>query len=357
MARKSVGYTKLEWTCPNCGARNPGPQKTCSGCGAAQPADVKFEQTEGAGLITDEAEIQKAKAGADIHCAYCGARNPAGTEICTNCGGDLKEGKQREAGQVVGAFEGEKKEEKPCPACGALNPVNALNCNQCGSALSKPAAPAPVQPTARKVPLLAWIGLGILALILCICGIIGITRLTRTQEITGTVQDVSWQRVIAVEVLGPVEKEDWKEKVPANAKILDCGYKYAGEADQPAPVATEVCGTPYAVDEGSGYGEVVQDCVYRVYEEACRFTVEEWRASNPIVLEGSDFTPQWPEVQLAQNQRLGERSEEYRIIFKTDNDQFTYITRDFDLFQQCRPGSAWTLKVNAMGGVVSIDPK
>ena len=52
MAQESLGFVKLEWTCPKCGSRNPGPEKTCLGCGAPQPQDVKFEQAETQVLIT-----------------------------------------------------------------------------------------------------------------------------------------------------------------------------------------------------------------------------------------------------------------------------------------------------------------
>ena len=68
MARKSVGYVHMEWTCPNCGTRNKGTAKLCVNCATAQPADVEFEQVAQETLIEDEALIAKAKAGPDIHC-------------------------------------------------------------------------------------------------------------------------------------------------------------------------------------------------------------------------------------------------------------------------------------------------
>ena len=89
MARKKLGHIELQWTCPNCNGINPGPEKTCGNCGAPQPEDVEFEQADRQELITDEEKITKAEAGADIHCPYCGTRNPTGTEVCNNFGGDL----------------------------------------------------------------------------------------------------------------------------------------------------------------------------------------------------------------------------------------------------------------------------
>jgi len=103
MVKKTLGYVELEWRCPRCGSRNPGPEKTCNGCGAPQPEDVEFEQPAEEELVTEESEIERAKAGPDVHCAYCGARNPADAEICTQCGADLTEASARVSGRVVGA--------------------------------------------------------------------------------------------------------------------------------------------------------------------------------------------------------------------------------------------------------------
>ena len=63
MAKKSLGYTELEWTCPFCGTRNPGTAKKCTSCHAPQPTDVQFEQAAEDKLITDEDKIARAKAG------------------------------------------------------------------------------------------------------------------------------------------------------------------------------------------------------------------------------------------------------------------------------------------------------
>ena len=357
MARKTVGFTQLEWTCPNCGSRNPGPQKTCAGCGAAQPADVKFEQTEHAELLADQAEVELAKAGADIHCAFCGARNPAGTKICANCGADLSQGKQHASGEVVGAFETGPVEQKACPTCGALNPENALQCSKCGAPLARPmTAPAPVQ-TGKKTNWWLWGGLAVLGLVVAACLIFIILGSISTKQLDGIVQSASWQRSVAVESLGPVTKEDWKSDIPDNAKVGSCSLKYKSMQDQAAPVATEECGTPYSVDKGNGYSEVVQDCQYRVYEDSCSYTVDEWHQTDEAILQGTDLNPRWPEPTLMDQQRLGKRSEEYLVYFSTSKGPITYTTSDASQFSQFKPGSIWYLKLNAFDAVTGIQPK
>src|SRR5512134_1195914 len=100
-SRRTIGYIQNEWTCPNCGTRNKGGIKTCENCGAPQPENVQFELPAEQKLVTDKAALNAAKAAADIHCGFCGTRNPATAETCSQCGADLKEGKKRESGREL----------------------------------------------------------------------------------------------------------------------------------------------------------------------------------------------------------------------------------------------------------------
>ena len=79
---------------------------------------------------------------------------------------------------------------------------------------------------------------------------------------------------------------------PAAAK------KFAGRRTNREPNALEVCGTPYTVDKGTGYGEVVQDCVYQIMDNMCEYTVIEWQQVDQVVEEGNDLQPIWPALAL-----------------------------------------------------------
>ena len=122
MAKKSIGFVELIWTCPRCTTKNPGPNKFCTACGAPQPENVAFEQAPDAKLITDAEKIARAKAGPDIHCPYCNARNPAGSKFCGACGGDQSGAKARASGGVVGAFS-----QTAAPAAPTAAPVTAFS--------------------------------------------------------------------------------------------------------------------------------------------------------------------------------------------------------------------------------------
>jgi hypothetical protein len=217
----------------------------------------------------------------------------------------------------------------------------------------RPSAPAPkAAGGTSRVPLIAGgvvAGLCVLALL-----VIGGLALQRDER-AAVVQSVAWERAIEVEGFGPVRHEDWQENVPASATGVTCDLEYRGESDSPAPMSTEVCGTPYTVDEGSGYGQVVQDCSYRVYDQSCTYTVNEWTVTRTERASGDDLNPGWPAVRLAADERSGDENESYRVELISDDDRFTYSPETASEFTTFAPGSEWTITVNGLGLIVAIE--
>lgn len=357
MAKKSLGHVELQWTCPNCTTVNPGPVKICEGCGAPQPKDVKFEQAARQELITDEEKLAKAKAGADIHCAYCGARNPAGATSCSQCKADISEGTKRETGRVVGKFKTGPAVQVACPHCGAENPDTAKRCSQCGGSMArskeekKPQAASAGKKSSKG-------GLFIVgAVLLVACAAIWYFFI-RTTSGTGVVQSVSWERSISVEEYGPSEHEDWYSDVPFDAEDLSCSSEVREVVDSYVAGAEEVCDDAVVENDGTGFGEVVQDCEYHVYEDKCTYMIVEWHVGEPISLSGSGFSAEWPdEMMLTVDQILGdedERTETYTVVFDVDGKSYTYTTDDYNEFLNYEIGSAWTLEITGAGGVSKV---
>jgi ribosomal protein L40E len=364
MTKKSLGYVELQWTCPNCGGINPGPEKVCGQCGVPQPDDVEFEQVKGAELTQDEAVAARVKAGPDIHCPYCGARNLGDAETCTQCGGDLVEGERREGGKVLGAYKEEAVGNLPCPHCGAENPENAKTCSQCGGSMAIREGKRDISAQAHDIskrtdPKKAKrrpIGLIIILVLVCLAAAVFIFLSMRTEAVTGTVAGVGWERWVSIEGLQPVKYSDWRDQIPSDAEILSCDQEVRSVEGEPQPNSEEVCGTPYSEDTGSGYAEVVQDCEYHVYDDYCTYSVIEWAEIDTVSLSGNDFSQKWPDPVLSTEQRLGEGSETYTIYFDTNDDDYTYSVSDYETFQQFQVGTEWNLEINTFGNVVSVEP-
>jgi ribosomal protein L40E len=362
MARKKIGDVELQWTCPNCNGLNPGSASFCQSCGAAQPTDVEFHLPERQELLTDEAKIERAAAGPDIHCPYCGTRNPAGSPECSQCGGDLTTGEVRKSGQVLGAFESRPAGTVICRNCGSENPDQALKCAHCGASLAPepevkaPVAPPAAAPASRGASPLLIAGLVLVAVVICGALVFMLLRGAQTENLQATVNQVQWELAIPVEALVVVERTDWRDQVPASADINQCEPQVREVRDNPAPNAVEVCGTPYTVDSGGGFAEVVQDCVYEVYDDYCSYAIQEWQQVDLAVARGQDFSPRWPAPSLQSGERLGDtRQETYIVVFDTGAETYSYQPQNFEDFTDFQPGSTWTLVVNGFGDVVSVE--
>jgi hypothetical protein len=348
--RRTIGYVENEWTCPNCGTRNKGRLETCENCGAPQPEDVNFELPSQQKIVKDDEAIKAAKAGADIHCGFCGTRNPASAETCSQCGGDLKEGEARKAGRIMQAPPPPTKAIK-CANCGTENPGENSVCSNCGAALPRVQAAQPAvfrtsssvgQPAAKKPTNWKLIGgiLGALALC-CIAGVY--LFLFPSAAVEATVTDVHWETSVAVQEIQPVRYTDERGNPPSGAYNESC---YTDSED--------VC-EQRTVDKGNGYSEIVEDC-HTETTQYCSYTVDEWTSIQTYPLEGNNLRPLYDSPNITSDQRIGDKRAEFTVVFSTDDGTETYTPESISEFQQYALGSTWTLKMNALGGVVGVEP-
>lgn len=356
MTEKIIGYVELEWNCPNCGNKNPGMQKTCQTCGAPQPEAVQLELGQKRDLINDDQKVAAAAKGADVHCPYCNTRNTADAQVCIQCGGDLKEGIKRESGKVLSAEPVKAGLELKCPSCATLNPAGSVNCKACGASLTG-TAPPPLttagQAAGGKVSAFRpWMALPVIAILALCCLVVGFLFF-RTTSLTGTVENIQWQRTIAIEAQREIIKEAWRDQVPAGVEPLSCTQQYRTRQDNPAPGAKEVCSTAY-VDQGNGSAKVVETCYYEVYDDYCKYKALEWQSVDQATAQGTDLQPYWPKVNLNNGQREGERTESYRVDFQTRDGLKQFTTSDAALYAQLQPGTIWTLSVNTFGSIVDV---
>jgi len=361
MSRETLGYVKLEWTCPKCGGRNPGPEKTCISCGAPQPDNVKFEQAAVQELITDEKEISEAQVGPDVHCSFCGTRNPGNAAECTQCGADLSEAAKRQVGRVIGAYKEEDVKQTPCPNCGQNNPETALRCSQCGASTKRSPQPVAAAAPAAKPKSAKKSGMGRYALfaiigLVAVCIVVFMVLSFNTDDQNGLVQNVSWVTIVEIESLQPATYQAWWDQIPAHATPGACRQQVRSIQDEPAPNSNKVCGTPYSVDTGTGHAEVVQDCQFEVIEDYCEFTVIEWQKVDEARLQGNNLSPEWAEPQLSVDQRPGNHSQIFNVVFQTPDGQISYSPNSLKEFSMFQIGSEWVLNINAFGAILSVEP-
>lgn len=358
MARKTIGYVHLEWVCPNCNVKNSGTDQLCKSCGCPQPADINFQLGDKEQIIEDEKLIAQAKAGADVHCPYCGARNKSDTKVCIQCGGDLVQGLKRKTGAKLGSFSEEPAHQTICANCNTPNPVSNRTCLNCGA----PMMTAPASPVSSTMPSVSKkktnpiirILLILAGLFICIALATSVLSKTKTEDITGIVDSVYWKRTLDIEQLSPVEKKDWRDQIPQDSEIISCSKEYHHTQDEPAKDSEEVCGTPYVVDTGSGVGEKVIDCEYKVYLDYCSYNGLDWKVIDTSIATGNDHNAVWPEPSLNEQQRLGASSETYVCRFSTSNGTSEFQTSNFEKFNLCKIGSKLTLSVNGAGKITDI---
>jgi ribosomal protein L40E len=354
ISKQSKGFIQLEWVCPNCNSRNPGPKKACENCGAAQPENVQFYAPAEAKVIQDEAVAKIAKAGADIHCGFCGTRNPATAVACSQCGGDLKEGKARQAGREM------QREaaivEVKCTNCGEVNPSTRTMCAKCGAPLPRamsdagagaPSAAGNVNPAAPAVPLAAkrkfpWIAIGGVVACLAVVCIGMFMLLSPSKSVTANVESVYWQTSVPVQEMQAVDYSDQSGSPPSGAYNESCRTE-----------TTQVC-EEKTVDQGNGYAEVVKEC-HDDSTDYCSYTVDEWKTIQTYTLEGGDFSPVYSQPNISSGQRLGDQALVLEVHFTGNGETYTYTPAGLDEFQLYALGSTWTLKLNALGGVVSVE--
>ena len=355
MSQETLGVVNLEWTCKACGIRNPGDKKNCTSCGAPMGEQDQFELPAQQQLITDQAEIAKAERGPDVACPFCGARNTADAKSCSQCGGDLTGATAREKGRVLGAFQSGPVAETPCPYCSTPNPANATKCKNCGGVLRKSTTATPAQRPRSNLPLI--IGGAVVVLLLAICG--GLVFLSRqTTNVSAVVQAAQWQCSIEIQELRPVSHENWKDQIPSSAQSGTCTRKVRSTQVQPGgPDSEKVCGTPYVVDQGNAKGKVVQDCEYKIYDDWCNYTQNEWTVVDKQVTRGSDLNPRWPVLHLTGGQREGSRSADYQVTFASGNSRYTYKASSVPEFGKYVLGSAWQIKVSPFGAVTAVQAK
>ncbi len=189
-----------------------------------------------------------------------------------------------------------------------------------------------------------------------IIGIISLISLgAKKTDLIGSLNESEWERTIAIEQFGPVEKDDWQDQIPSNAQMGSCSDKVRDTSDTPSGNSVEVCGAPYKVDKGTVWQKW---CRIANMKSMIHIVPIPWMNGygEALVAKGSGSNVSWPALSLDSTQRESGRSERYILSFLSSGDYFSYETSDYQLYQKAQPGSSWKLIINGFGDVVSIEP-
>lgn len=353
------------WDCPFCGKeRNRGPEKFCGGCGSPRGPEVKFYLPEDARVVEDAAELEKARAGPDWTCPFCGGDNKGWNGFCTGCGSAKDATAARQVVQHAG--------EAPATAAAAM---------------AAAAPPAPPPAPAKGGGIGKWLlgcfgGCGMLVLLLIVLAMfMGMTHDERL-----TVKGARWERTIAVESYDTVRESAWKDQVPAGARPVSESREIrshrkvqTGTETRTRTVSKEVPDGTERVkvgtkDMGNGYFEDVyetrtryrtvsseetyQEPVYRedpVYDVKVAYDIDKWHETRKARANGSDTSPAWPDPGLASNEREGARAETFELELRDEKGNVRkFVPKTAEEFSRFRIGSAYTAKVDRMGNVDEI---
>lgn len=240
-----------------------------------------------------------------------------------------------------------------CNNCGTENPSSNSVCSNCGSPLPKAsavqaAALRPAVGTTSAMPLAAkkkpnWLLIGGIVAALAVCCIAVAALILPSKSVEATVADVHWQTSVPVQEIQAVSHSNEAGSPPSDAYNVSCHDE-----------SRDVC-EQKTIDKGNGYSEVVQEC-HTESQQYCSYTVDEWTTIQTYPLEGNDLRPIYDSPNISSDQRIGSPSENLTVIFSTPDGEETYSPNSVSEFQQYSIGSTWTLRMNAIGGVVSVEP-
>ena len=340
----------------------------CPNCQRARPAGVKFYLPENAELIEEEFLIERAHTGPDWICPFCESSNPNNAGVCQRCmapkGTEVTEQSRIKYGLGEVAREGDLAAQEKA-AYGPAEPEPAP-------------PPAATKRSPRQMALVA----GIIFALLCLCGSLAFF-LFRSNDTSAVVTDVRWERSIAVEEFGTVTDEGWS--LPAGGRIVEQHEEI--RAYEQVQVGTElverevseqvqvgereyVCGQE---DLGNGFFEDVyctepiyetqyhtetyEEPVYEeqpVYDTYYVFEIDTWSTIRTESASGADFDLFWPEVQLDDAEREGERQAQYITTFRTSDGQTYGVELDEAEWRQYAIGDEVNLEISSFGDVTNI---
>ncbi|MBO4471458.1 MAG: hypothetical protein J5841_06865 [Clostridia bacterium] len=313
MSKLVMGY----WDCPVCGAKEiRGDVTNCPSCGRAR-GDVQFYvkgYQEGQNLREeelshfeqlDDEKAQTFSKNPDWYCSFCNSLNSDNAKFCNNCGSSREDSEANYFEMLQ-----KKKEREAAEAAAQPQPSSAQ-----------------AKPSRSPMKILLLILLAVIALFIWMNG----NKTSGDLTVTG----LQWVRNINIEENRMYQESDWS--LPAGAEQTDARselHHYDKVFDHYESVQVPYTEQVYdhdeytLVDNGNGTFSEVSHPVYRTetrykteqqavyvpvprYQTKYYYNIWRWTPSRDVTASGDDHNAVWPEVELGENEREGQRTEAY----------------------------------------------
>jgi hypothetical protein len=339
---KRTYIVEEHWKCIACAEANPGRFLKCQKCGAPKHKSVEEAVDAEAAEVSDAALLEKANAGANWICAYCGSQDRTKAGRCGNCGAKQDEAK---AGTVTGA-----------PSVGAT-----------------PAPAALVALPVKKRRTGLFVALGLLGS----CGL-GVGMCVMPHEKAAKVASTHWVYTVDLEHRelthgsgfnapsdafnkrceqrqnGTHNCEPYScnsHSVNENCRPHDCNcHKVTHSKGNGFSEVQEVCSTCY-----DQCPKTVQDTCYHqcpTYAQWCSYDAYQWNKLRTEKAEGDSAETHWPSGSEAQGpDQRAQKHEAYEVVFDANGERYTHAPESLAEFRKYTRGASWKVKVNAAGTV------
>jgi len=300
----------------------------CPACGRAR-GEVKFyvkgvqegqvltqEQQKSLNYLSDE-QAKYVSKNPDWYCSFCNSLNSDNAQFCSNCGASRENSE-------ANYFEMKKKMEERELAERAAQPTPT---------------PPPKSGGGKRLLIIA------VAVVLAIVGIFVFLNGKKTSG-DWKVTALNWQRAISIEEYTPYQESGWD--LPEGAELTRQAREihhydqvldhYQDVEVQRSRQVVDYYKTETSLkDRGNGtfeevsrqvpvykteyYTETVSQPVYRQeprYATKYYYTIWRWTPTREVSAGGEDHNAAWPEATLGENEREGQKAEEYRFTVENE---------------------------------------
>ena len=319
MSKLVMGY----WDCPVCGNKEiRGDVTNCPSCGRAR-GDVKFymknveegssrEENDRTDIeyLTEE-QAKYVSKNPDWYCSFCNSLNSDNAQFCGNCGATREDSEANYFDRL------KKKQEEEAAELAAQPQVSSQ----------------PQKGSRKPLVIIAVILLAIVAIFAWMNG----NKTAGDLQVTA----LNWIRNINIEENRMYSESGWS--LPDGAEQTDARQEihhydsvldhYESVDVQRSRQVVDHYETYYTYeDNGNGtftevshqrpvyeteyYTETVQQPVYRQvprYATKYYYNIWRWTPSRDVTATGTDHNTEWPVPELAENEREGQRTEDYRF--------------------------------------------